>query len=105
MSLRVFDRDSNPNIDRPAFRVSNALGNKYIAQGIAKLVDSGKHKALQLLQKRSQTETLSSQQGWIYEALAIEKYPQIFQGGMTRTETQPNPKPGILSWGHIGETK
>lgn len=46
---------------------------------------------------------LRSGQAQAYERYGAEKHRQVLSGGLTRTETQPNPKPSILSWGHIGE--
>ncbi|HKR83181.1 MAG TPA: hypothetical protein VJS37_03345 [Terriglobales bacterium] len=57
------------------------------------------------IEHKSPRISLQSQQGKVYEAAAIQTHPQFVVGGLNRTEHQPYPKPGILTWGHIGETK
>ena len=57
------------------------------------------------MRRKPRRECLKSGQGPIYEAVGIETHPKFVLGGLTRTEHRPNPKPGILTWGHIGETK
>ena len=67
---------------------------KYAKTGyIVKINDSGKYQMARgqdIPDDLSKSKKhISSQQGWIYESLAIETRPKIYSGGLTRTETCP----------------
>lgn len=78
-----------------------------VNRGIAQRVDARSIKLVGelFLRRKSRRKCLRSGQGQVYEAAGIDTHPKFVVGGLTRTETRPNPKPGILTWGHIGETK
>jgi hypothetical protein len=106
MKIGVFTRFQSTTIEVPIIHISRPRAKRLVDGGRAVWVNHAH--AIRLLYGRTVEQycirrPAESQQGQVLESLAIEKYPQIVQGGLTRTETRPNDKPKILSWGHIGE--
>lgn len=108
MSLSVFDHNVNPAIDPCTIRLSDKRGIALVKRKVAKFIKVGECTAVQALIPIARIfpkQRLRSHQGEVYKSAAIDTHPRFFQGGLNRTEHKPNAKPGILHWGHIGETK
>lgn len=92
MRIAVFRKNENPNIQRASRHVKKSVAHLLIAEGRAVPVRYKLYggSAIQLtthivLPK----DPLRCGQAVTYEKLAIEMYPQIFLGGLTRTEHKP----------------
>lgn len=90
MRWRVFNPDSIPTIDRHEFCVSKRDALKLVASGMANRADRNAILLTRKLPTRPRPFDMGKlTQGEVYELLAADPNPQVFNGGLVRTETKP----------------
>lgn len=77
------------NPDGNSYQVRRLQADLMVHNGLAKRIDAFAIEIVSKSQHRKRGQK-ASHQGGVYELAAIDKFPRIYLGGLTRTEHQPS---------------